>query len=751
MIRVFTFILSLIVFFILNAQTVQRGIVREYNGKSVKTPLSGVELQIRKANSTISDKDGKFTLEFNTLKPGERVNIRRLDKTGYEIFNKDAVEQWNINPNQSFEIVMCRSDKFKKLCDIYRSASSASYKKQREKEEAALRKLKVEGKLKDEEYRKQMIELEDLYERKLDSLENYVDRFARIDLSEISFVEREILELVQQGKMEEAISRYEALQPSTELIHALDTKQRKLEAAQKLVISAQTDRIVINSLYAVTNRQIQTLMLVGGRENNKKIQDIYVNIAEADTTNIGWLLRTGYFIKDYIENFDKSLYFFQLALSSALSQYGDNHQWVANCYEAIGNLQRDLGGKFHYHEALGNYEKALIILKKLFDEHNGNIGALYKDIGVLFYEAHLYDKALEYFEKAMLIFDNLYGKSNSGTSHILIYMGSSYAKLKDYPKAFDCYQKALEIEKVVFGETNSIIATIYNQIGLLYYDNKDYSKAFDCYQKALDIEKVVFGETNSIIAGTYNNTGLIYFSQQDYPKALNCFQKALEINEKFGSFEDIDVNWRNIARVYYELGAECENRKQYETALDYYSNSLSTWEYKDSYVQFSCQFTMAEAMERIYSLLTNMSVGNDKYLAKLKDFMKDKMYVVYVDEDKNTPATEKGLKGEYFLFEYGDWDYRSSKNLFDLSKCGQVSTKDIVISKEEEDGEDIINYYHFENLPIAKNDRSEYEDQIGLQIGIKYIESEYKVELIKLYEQWKYNNDTPSELSLWRN
>ena len=75
------------------AQTIQNGVIQEYNERAKKTPLGGVELNVRSAGSTVSDGNGNFKLQFLTLKPGEKVNVRRVEKLGYEIFNKEAVEK----------------------------------------------------------------------------------------------------------------------------------------------------------------------------------------------------------------------------------------------------------------------------------------------------------------------------------------------------------------------------------------------------------------------------------------------------------------------------------------------------------------------------------------------------------------------------------------------------------------------------------------------------------------------------------
>lgn len=124
--RLSFFLLFIFCVFGISAQTIQNGVVQEYNEKAKKTSLAGVELNVRSANTTASDKDGKFSLEFLTLKPGEKVNVRRIEKAGYEIFNKEAVEQWNINPSTPFVIVMCRSDKFKAIRDKYERVASES-------------------------------------------------------------------------------------------------------------------------------------------------------------------------------------------------------------------------------------------------------------------------------------------------------------------------------------------------------------------------------------------------------------------------------------------------------------------------------------------------------------------------------------------------------------------------------------------------------------------------------------------------
>ena len=378
--HVFT-LLTIFLAFSLAAQTTQPGIVQEYNEKAKKTPLAGVEVRAKSANNAASGKDGKFELQFLTLKPGDRVNVSRIEKLGYEIFNKEAVEQWNINPKTPFVVVMCKSDKFKKIRDNYEAKASENYNKQYKKEIANLNKLKEEGKIRDEEYRKKLQEVQSTYDKQLENLENYVDRFARIDLSEISSQEQEIIELVQQGRFDEAISKYDELDIKNKLTQQINNRKTVREAKSTLDEIERQQTESIDSMYAMAERQIELLKLAGGKENNLKIKDLYLNIADADTTNIDWLNKTGLFISKYLADYNLALEYFQKALRNAINQYGNDHHVVATSYNNIGSIYDSQGD---YASALEWYWKALEIREKVFGTEHPDVAISYSNIGSVY-------------------------------------------------------------------------------------------------------------------------------------------------------------------------------------------------------------------------------------------------------------------------------------------------------------------------------------------------------------------------------
>ena len=80
------------------------------------------------------------------------------------------------------------------------------------------------------------------YDRQLDDLDNYVDRFARIDLSELSVIEAEIIELVQRGEIDKAIRLYEQ--------QGLEEKyKQQVAVGKKTTMAIDTLRIIQKQAY----------------------------------------------------------------------------------------------------------------------------------------------------------------------------------------------------------------------------------------------------------------------------------------------------------------------------------------------------------------------------------------------------------------------------------------------------------------------------------------------------------------------
>lgn len=88
----------------------------------------------------------------------------------------------------------------------------------------------------------------------------------------------------------------------------------------------------------------------------------------------------------------------------------------------------------------------------------------------------------------------------------------------------------------------------------------------------------------------------------------------------------------------------------------------------------------------------------------------------------NTPASQKGLEGDYYILSYGDWTVETfTRNMFDVNNALRGKPKTVVFYKNGE-----IREEYFEN-------------QIGMQFGIAAIDEQEKKAIVEAYHRWKEN------------
>lgn len=259
----------------LQAQSVQHGTVMLYHGKEAKTPLNGVSISAVGAPASMSDADGKFVLNFRTLHEGDAIQFRRVELAGYEVMNQEAIDVARIaRGDDQLTIVMASVEDMRQLREGYRSVAAERYQKQYDAAQRQLEQLQKDGKIKQEEYDKQLDALEEKYEAQLQTLDTYVDKFARIDLSDLDEFEQEIIALVQEGKFDEAIAKYEE-QNLTERLQRTVQEQRQLNSdVQKVDSAIEVKQGEATRLEQNIDKQIDLLQKVGGDENLRKAEEL---------------------------------------------------------------------------------------------------------------------------------------------------------------------------------------------------------------------------------------------------------------------------------------------------------------------------------------------------------------------------------------------------------------------------------------------------------------------------------------------
>lgn len=610
------------------AQSTQPCVVTQYNQKSVKTPLPGVTVMVSNAGSTVSDNDGRLTLTFRTLKPGDKVNLISAKKAGFELFNTEAVEQWNISRDQKpFSLVLVSKEYFDALKAKLAQTSTDSYQRKYEQAVRELEAQKQAGKLKEEEFNRKYDDLEARYQIQLSNLDNYIDQFARIDLSDVSEEERQILEMVEQGRIDEAVKAYEDLDISGKLRQARENKKALVEAKARIEQEAASQEQAIRELKAKQEREIATLKLAGGKENYDKIGRMLKENALADTTDVDAAWAYAYYAMSQ-KDFEESAHFWLICqegcadnpdrLSSVWNNLGyvyfnlNNYNkakeyWTRACEyrtplfarnpEAyrpwMANLQLNLG---LLHRVLHNYEQsesyylqALENYGQMFaqdpEAYRLDMADIELDLGALYRVLRKYDKCEAYYLQALDNYSQLFARDpetyRSSLTMIQYNLGYFYYDRDEYARAEQYYLQVLENRQLLFARNPDAyrmdLAKIQNNLGMLYRSTGDYEKAEMYYSQALDNITTAFEKSpdtyRAEVARTLANMGNFYRTVGNYAKAEECYLKA---SEHFGEMfrQNPEANRMDQSRILNTLGFFYYTTKDYARAEEYYYRSL---------------------------------------------------------------------------------------------------------------------------------------------------------------------------------
>lgn len=605
--------------YITSAQTSQRGIVKEYREENNKRPLSGVEVEITNAGSVVSDKKGDFLLEFRTFKPGQKVNVRRIEKNGYEIFNKEALEQWNINPDEPFTIVMVKRELFKEIRDSYSRVSSKSYAEQYEKEKAALDQERLNGRLSEEKHREELEQLSEWYDIQLSNLDNYIDRFARIDLSELDKNEHAIIELVKEGRLEEAIEKYN----ERRLIETFESETadhiKITEGINALNEHQRTKQRSIYAIWDILKRQMDVYVLKGGRDSYEKISDILRRAAHADPTNLYImsqcityaghinhisLQKSLYELCD-IENIEDTDYRILLSLgySNALIIMGEYEKAIpyaeyvisaAGEENRIEKKGRGLSQLMSIYEFTMQIDKQNAIFNELIQLCNDDLtGSLlsneYKYTLNHDIAAH-YDKLGDHVNcnKYLLVSHELVEDiyvSDPNTDNLRRYvnvsvsLGTSYYNVGDIKNSMKHLKKVQSlIEEAGMTQEPSFIQLYYaalKQLGISYFELGNYENCETLFVSALKIIESTSSDMFIIEEKTdmYNNLGYLYFTTSQFEKSEKMYQSALDICYKPYT-ENPNKYIFNIFRVQINLSSLYLALEDYNKVIKYGKDAI---------------------------------------------------------------------------------------------------------------------------------------------------------------------------------
>lgn len=646
--RIVTFNATVIIFLLISAnalmaQTTQNGIVKEYNERLVKTPLNQVEITISNAASTVSDEQGIFSLQFRTLKPGDKVNVRRIEKIGYEIFNKEALEQWFISrDNSPFTIIMCRSDRFKRIRDNYSRVSSQSYERQLKKEEARLAAERKADRLKEAEYEAALKKLNDDFDQQLENLDNYVDHFARIDLSELSDTEARIIELVQQGEIDRAIELYEAQDLEKKYEQQITVGRKAKTAIDTLHAIRQQSLLSRDSLFASILRKNEMLRLAGGKENFEKIGVSLKSIALADTTYYSAVFEYATFANS--ENmFEEALRFYNMCLRLTERE-------IDKCqlHEKIGDIWLRLN---HFKEAERSILASHDIVQLLWSQDSTNYRMLMAEVqgsaARLYAKMKSFNEAEKYYLSAISNYSILskdHFDMQEQVAELQAGLCEMYLDMRSFDKTDEMLRQAMANATKLYNtfpeRHRLLMARVEGSDGRYHTLFMRYEAAEAAYKESLNHYKVLFEKNPSAyrpgLANIYDRLADLYVQTRNFDDSKTYAALAVAHYDTLVA-SSTSAYLPDIAYFKRKQGQLCQVMRRYADMKEYVEEGYKITtdlyrEYPEVYRLNYCD--LSTNLGICYALYNKMNDA-ETYFQLAKE-LADTLYGAYPDAYRTT-------------------------------------------------------------------------------------------------------------------
>ncbi len=560
------------------AQSEQRITVLEYNGKEGKTPLAQVGVTVLNAGSALSDDKGEATLKFRTLHAGDRVSVRRIEKAGFEIFNSQAIEQWSVSPQRPFQIVLCRSEKFMALRDQYSRVASDSYAKQYKAAQARLAAERKKTKMLEETYQQKMLDLENQYQQQLEDLENYVDQFARIDLSELNNQQSELIKLVQDGKIDKAIQKYESADYQAQYKKQCEEIAKIDRAQAQLTIVEAQKRSEREKVFQAIHRQIATYRLAGGRENFQKVTDLMKSVADADTTNLEAVF-------DYARHaLNQSLYaesetYFNIYIRGCQN----SPALQASAYSLLGQSYML---KHEFEKAEAAYLHAISILQPLADKEPERFAHqllnLKYNLSNNYIWTNQFEKAPKILTTAVQECETLYKAEPAENAELLVKLQGANCRvlqfLGDSEAAMVSGKRALEIARSIYEHNEETSVPIINALGCMAqicYMSNNWTELVEVQKEDITVVEELYQKNPSafslyVMAG-YSNMAEAQLHQNNTEEAEEAFLKSDAVLNILLE-QDSTIHYYDQFSLY-ELGARLYKQKGNAEKMIFYRDA----------------------------------------------------------------------------------------------------------------------------------------------------------------------------------
>lgn len=554
------------------AQMSQKGTVRIFN--SNKTPLPGVQLTATDAPATDTDTNGNFRFNFSKQKPGMAIASPNVYKKGYELVNKDMLNGWILSEKRELTIVMAPEGTIEENKNKYYSISVNHFSAKKEKVIEEINKLYVEQKINLQERSDRLKTIAEESRSFMSQIDYYAEKFARINPDEVNSIEKQVLEMVNAGKLTEAIELYNK---SGIILQAREKLSQKTKAEEDIDKLAET-------MY----RYADLCALAGGMENEKKAHDTYKFVAEALP--------------------DRFTYVFHYTLLKINLEDADTMEWLDKCQKLsfdekslvqVLNMKSTLA-LHQQKDYLKALEYSIAALEVLSDKHvsmpSGDFFAIYYatfySMGKVYETMNEMKDAKEIYEDGIKDISELIADSdnqlfieiqNSTLANMYNSLIDIYTKEGKISKVNELAEKLFQLNKIKAGKNEeALLEAEIEDLEFKFHqiiDKTDYAQAADIIKEVLVRAEKLYQMRPMSRAYWYALWNFAYISistetdRENFLTTIKAFEDRVANEFKITSEEQkysLLYNIENQYILYYSKdGNKPEERKHVAAAYKY--------------------------------------------------------------------------------------------------------------------------------------------------------------------------------------
>jgi len=473
-------LLQLSIYPLLIAQT-QSGIVRTVSRPDAPSQLlSGVVVRVQgDYNPVMTDEQGAFQVLMPGYKNGSAYTLAGINKGGYELREPELVgRQLPFSSSVPLQIVMVSRRQLQRDKQRIEQAARENIERHYEEQLNALNEQLAKATLSNQEYEKQLNQLEQEYDRFEPLIEQMAERYARTDYDGLSEADILIQQAIEQGDLELAQQRILAKGDPEE-------REKKMKKIRRLA-EAQRDELATDyyHLYAIHLSRFQ----------NDSALFYLLKRAELDTTNAQWQLDAGNFYDKMERRFTEALTLYRRAQRYALANEGPNALRTAKAHNNIAYALTRLG---RYREALPEQQLATELYTRIYGENHQKTAARWTNTGVIYYYLAQLDSAQYCFDKAETIYsaigDNAEDPHALARTHAELLNNQAAIDVKQgrYDAAYERMLKALDIVPKD-AEYNQVV--LLSTMGDICELRQQADEARRYWQQALEIAQRLYGD-----------------------------------------------------------------------------------------------------------------------------------------------------------------------------------------------------------------------------------------------------------------